>query len=454
MVLESLLMPGPWLVVMAIVAFVAVGCGTSAAQPMATRPEATAELSPAADPLQAPTAPTVTVDHGAGASVAIDPQPAPQSGQVRVSGKGFAAGESIGLSADQTSDANSETVSLASTVANADGSFDAVTLTLPDSLQSGGHPLDAVGQTSGATGTATLWIRAPQPWLVLDKYDIPQYGDLGFVAGGFEPMDRVDVTLEPAAGSNATRVSLVTLTTDQAGNADWSQLKLPRLSAGTYTMVVQGEADAAEVRRDLNVTPLKPLLELSPWAGPAGASVRVNAHGFAPNEPVQVSLGGAHDSTPLRADEYGNLWGAGPLHIPQSAATGGFAIDLAGGDSGATATAEFKVLDPKPWLELTSWSGAPGAPVSFGGGGWIGGEQVTIHIGSATSPAVTSEFADESGWLKGSDQVYVPNEVNDDVIFVAVGDKSHIAAAATFKVVFPFGLRPGQTDPRRAAAGG
>ena len=38
--------------------------------------------------------------------------------------------------------------------------------------------------------------------------------------------------------------------------------------------------------------------------------------------------------------------------------------------------------------------------------------------------------------------MYVPNDVADDVIFVAVGEQSHLAAAATFRVVFPFGLRP------------
>ena len=51
---------------------------------------------------------------------------------------------------------------------------------------------------------------------------------------------------------------------------------------------------------------------------------------------------------------------------------------MLGVDSGARATFEFKVLDPKPWLELTSWSGAPGAPVGFGGGGWIAGERVSF----------------------------------------------------------------------------
>src|SRR5262249_37578037 len=136
-----------------------------------------------------------------------------------------------------------------------------------------------------------------------------------------------------------------------------------------------------------------------------------------------------------------------PVRIPQTASSGPLTLNLTGEDSGATATPEFKVLDPKPWLELTSWSGAPGAPVGFGGGGWIGDERGTIHIGNASSRVQAEGAADDNGWLKGVAQVYIPNDVDDEVIFVAVGDQSHLVAAATFKVVLPFGLRPSPTPP-------
>jgi hypothetical protein len=375
----------------------------------------------------------------------VSPQPAPQSGQAQVTGKGFAAGESVIISVGKTADAGAtQMLPLANPVATDDGAVNPM-VSLPDELQSGAHTIAAVGQTSGIRSTATLWIRAPQPWIVLDSYDVPQYGDLGLVAGGFEPMDEVQVSLEPAAGLNGASAILVRLTTDQAGNALWTQVKLPRLAAGSYTMVLRGPANAAELRRDVHVTPLKPTIELSPWAGPAGVHVQVNARGFAPSERIQSSFGGAADPTELRADEYGNLWGAGPVRVPQTASTGGVSLNLVGQESGATASAEFKVLEPKPWLELTSWSGAPGAPVGFGGGGWIGGERVTIHIGSARNPSQADGVADDNGWLKGAGQVYIAKDVEDDVIFVATGEQSQLVAAATFKVVLPFGLRPGQS---------
>jgi hypothetical protein len=413
----------------AIIAFIAVGCATQAKDPVVPVAEPTLQAQETAAPVASPIAAPIPVTP---AHLTIAPQPAPQLGAVQISGDGFVAGETVVISADN--------LVLGSATTKADGSFDALSATLSDQLQSGSHPVNAAGQTSGRTASATLWIRAPQPWLVLDSYDVPQYGDLGFVAGGFEPMDQVTVSLQPPSGAS---VQLVVLSTDQAGNAPWTQMKLPQLASGTYSMVLTGQANGAELEREMHVTPLKPVTELSPWAGPPGVPVQFNARGFAPSEKIHAQLGGTDDPAVIQADDYGNLWGAGPVHVPQTAPTGALQLTLVGADSGATSTATFKVLEPKPWLELTSWSGAPGAPVGFGGGGWIGGEKVDIHLGSANNPVQTVGTADDNGWLKTTTQVYIPNDVQDDVILVAVGEQSHLVAAATFKVVFPFGLHPG-----------
>jgi hypothetical protein len=64
-----------------------------------------------------------------------------------------------------------------------------------------------------------------------------------------------------------------------------------------------------------------------------------------------------------------------------------------------------------------------------------------------TSGRRTSGTADDNGWLKVATPVYVPNDAEDTVIFVAVGEQSHLVSAATFTVVLPFGLQPGQSQP-------
>jgi hypothetical protein len=126
--------------------------------------------------------------------------------------------------------------------------------------------------------------------------------------------------------------------------------------------------------------------------------VQLNARGFAPNEGVSVSLGDAGGQAgELQADQYGNLWGAGPIRVPQSATAGGLKVNLVGEESVAHVSPEFKVLEAKPWLELTSWWGAPGSPVGFGGGGWIAGERVSFHTGNAGGPTQAESQADDIG---------------------------------------------------------
>jgi hypothetical protein len=305
--------------------------------------------------------------------------------------------------------------------------------------------MQAVGQTSGRQSTGTLWVRAREPWLVLSMYEIQPFVDLGLIAGGFEPRESVRLTLEPRADQprNSEGIALTELTTDQAGNGEWAQVKLPLVRPGAYILVLRGVASGLELRRDITIDSLKPTAELSPWAGPPGVPFQLNARGFAPSERVHLAFGSPGvDATVLQADAYGNLWGAGPVRVPATALMGPLLVVLTGEDSGASARPEFGVLEIKPWLELTTWWGAPGVAVGFAGGGWIGGERVTFHVGSASAPVSADAEADDYGWLHTSGMAYVPRDAATDVVFVAVGEQSHATARATFNVVFPFDLRP------------
>jgi hypothetical protein len=409
----------------------------------------------------------------------LEPIPARQGGQVQVSGRGFAAGELVAISASKEPANGSATVApggtaapkeaggsatvapggpaaskevsgsvmvpLGGTAAGPQGTFDGFAVSLPEELASGPHALQAVGQSSGRQSTGTLWIRAREPWLVLSTYEIQPFVDLGLIAGGFEPREAVRVTLEPRADppSPTEAKALTELATDQAGNGEWAQVKLPLVRPGTYVLALHGLAGGLELRRDITIDSLKPTAELSPWAGPPGVPLQLNAHGFAPNERVHVAFGRPGlDATVLPSDADGNLWGAGPVRVPPTALMGPLAVVLTGEESGASARPEFSVLEIKPWLELTTWWGAPGVPVGFAGGGWIGGERVTFHAGSESAPVSAEAQADDYGWLHTSGLAYVPRDAATDVTFIAVGDDSHATARATYRVVFPFDLRP------------
>src|SRR5690348_4981359 len=129
--MEDLLMRSLWLLILAIVAFAAVSCDRPSSPPLLIVATQTPEQAPTAQPRQAPTSSAV-VERTPAALLALNPQPAPQSGQVQISGKGFVPGESIRISSARTADANAARLPLANTTAGADGSFDRATLTLPD----------------------------------------------------------------------------------------------------------------------------------------------------------------------------------------------------------------------------------------------------------------------------------------------------------------------------------
>src|SRR5207248_2255323 len=129
--------------------------------------------------------------------LAMDPIPATQGSQISVSGRGFAEGEPVTVTASKS--AAGTDVVLGGGLASGQGTLDSLVLALPDQLESGPHPIVAVGQISGRRNTGTLWIRARDPWLALSTYELQPRADLGLILGGFEPQESVRVTVEARA---------------------------------------------------------------------------------------------------------------------------------------------------------------------------------------------------------------------------------------------------------------
>src|SRR5207302_3651017 len=132
--MEEMIMRSPWLVATAILLFIAVGCGAPSTQTLAIADAPTPETTTLPGYAPAPTPGAAVPARVPAALVAIDPQPAPQSGQVRISGKGFAAGESVTISVGKTTDATTTMLPLANALTTGDGSFDPLAVTLVDEL--------------------------------------------------------------------------------------------------------------------------------------------------------------------------------------------------------------------------------------------------------------------------------------------------------------------------------
>lgn len=394
--------------------------------------------------------------------LSVSPALAQQGGRVSFRAGGFAPGETVIFRVGPAA-AGSADVDLARARADAGGVVATGPITLPDDLYSGTHPLKAIGQSSSRQVTATLDVHAKAPWINVSTNGIKPLENFGLIVGGFQPGESIQVSLEPAPrGPNGesqdpTKLSkptpLTSLRADLVGNTTWSEVGFPLLRPGSYTLVARGKSSGKKLIENIVVTAFTPTVQLSPWAGPPGTRIQLNVRGFAPGETVRIFLG--QDTTAAlttTADRYGNFWGVGPIRVPYDATDGSLTLRLVGAASGAEGSAAFQILAPKPWLDLTTWSGPPGAPVGFSGGGWAADERVAIHLGSASGPVVDEALADDSGWLTAGGATGVPGDAQNAVTFVAVGEQSHATASASFKVVNPFDSLPPSLQPQNVPA--
>src|SRR5262249_54605932 len=183
--------------------------------------------------------------------------PAIQGGTIRVSGRGFAAGEMVLLQVTTAGD-RAAALDLGEVQANQRGEVVVANQPLPKQVTSGSHELEAVGEASGTSRKATLYVRAKDTWINLGEKKLSPGEKPAFIAGGLAPNERVQVSLEPRSdspGSSAAPtptpsagatpqpsatptatprpvpsatpgrpVRLTTLATDRVGNGVWTEL--------------------------------------------------------------------------------------------------------------------------------------------------------------------------------------------------------------------------------------
>jgi hypothetical protein len=398
-------------------------------------------------------------------TISIQPVPARQDGTISVAGAGFRPDEPVALAVTglpASKAAIGGVVTLGQARADQHGAFRLAKLTLPDDVISGPHPLRATGQISQQVATGRLLVRAKSTWVTVGTYSLKPGADLGFVAGGFRPAQTIDVSMVPArllpngGSQDPTQLSpgqsLTTVKADAVGNTTWIQVPVPLLKPGTYDLTLAGASGSPKVLAAIVVQPFTPVAQLSPWSGPPGSQLQLNLRGFAPNEPVQVFLGPNSPAVlTATADHYGNLWGAGPIQVPYQSNGGSLDVVCRGERSGATVSAPFKVLATRPWLQLSEWSGPPGAPVQFTGGGWAANETVTVHLNNASGPVVAAGETNGAGYLQEGAETGVPGDATPGgaatttTTFVAVGSRSNASASASFQVVNPYAGVP--TNP-------
>src|SRR5229473_165693 len=213
-------------------------------------------------------------------------------------------------------------------------------------------------------GPTFILIRAP---------DITSGARLNFQGQGFEPSEQTAVTIEDAHGTVEASLDPVLISKD--GNLDEVSVVVPDgIGRGEHVLRVAGVSSGRSARAKFTVRYITPRIALDTYSAKSNHTFGFTGSGFAPNEPVDVRLGGLGGS-PLASfpsDAQGNVTAQEvPLPLIQA---GDYLLYFVGEQSQTPVSIGFNVQGFAPWVVLDTYSAAPYSAMGFTGQDFVPGE--------------------------------------------------------------------------------
>ena len=155
--------------------------------------------------------------------------------------------------------------------------------------------------------------------------------------------------------------------------------------------------------------------------------------GFAPNEPVDVTLGDQSLAT-TTADDEGRILHAS-IDLPVLSA-GDYTVSFVGRTSRISAAVGLNIQSIRPWIVLSNYYVSPQSGFGFSGWDFVPGETVAVYLNSTLSPPVVQVNADAEGRITVATAL-TPANLSGDNRLIFVGQQSQAELTATFSVAAP-----------------
>ena len=396
----------------------------SAPAPESPSPEAQSP-APSSEPM--PATPTATPDSSR-LWLALEPEVVTGGGEVRVTGGGFAASESIALSILGPDDA--APASVGEGTANEQGAF-LVSIHLQSGSKAGTWTLKAVGQQSRAEAIVDLYVKVSRLELNLESVAVRQGEKLTVSAVGFDPGDSLSLWIQGLSAK-----PLLEGAADRAGNLDATEVQLPVLRPGDYTLVLRNKTGQRQATKVLSVIQRQPWVILDPYALLPGQSLSFNGYDFVPGEKVTVLLDGnsLKPLSKLTATDTG-LVSQVAVYAPDAKATGRHTLTLVGEHSQQPISVQFEVLARNPSFGLSTYAGPAGTRVSFEGKGFEPNETIRVLLGDEQQEAARFT-ADGDGAFRKAGEISIPYTSQGGRLTVTlVGDNSQTPVTQEFNLL-------------------
>jgi hypothetical protein len=277
------------------------------------------------------------------------------------------------------------------------------------------------------SGPTFILIRAP---------DITVGARLNFQGQGFDPGEQTTVTIEDARGTVESPLDPVTISKD--GNLDEVSVVIPDgIGRGDHVLHVVGDTSGRSGRSKFTVRYITPKIMLDTYSVKSNHTFGFSGSGFAPNEPVDVRLGGL-GGAPLASfpsDAQGNVTAQDvPLPLVQA---GDYLLYFVGEQSQTPVSIGFNVQGFSPWVVLDTYAAAPYSAMGFTGQDFVPGEPVAVYLGKRTGQPLLRLAADAQGQFAVRSAFNLPDLPHGDQQLLFVGQQSGVEIVAKF-VVLPF----------------
>ncbi len=270
-------------------------------------------------------------------SLALAPSYATSGGAFAVSGGGFVPGETVYAYVYGAAGAFA-----ASGAVSASGAYGPITLQLPANVPVGSTQTVAVfGATSHYLVSGSAIVAPPLPSSLQAAPQTTSAGGIVTVSGsGFVPGEAIAFTANGQAAGTATA--------GPTGAFSGATVTIPGgVGPGLLMVVAQGSTSGRTASTTVSVVALAPRLLASPTSGAPGTMIRVAGTGYAPGEPIAISLGGtAIATTPaaVTSDAQGNFFAS--FAIPATAVSGLNTVTATGTRSRAASSVAVSVQLP------------------------------------------------------------------------------------------------------------
>ena len=279
---------------------------------------------------------------------------------------------------------------------------------------------------------------------------------------GFPPLAPVALSVTTSAGT--TRIG--SLQADDLGSIAGSvTLPLSLDTGATNTVTAQAEGDPLAASAPLIGLTLGPSIAASTQSARLGDQLTIRGVGFAPLEPVTISVGGAPvtivpaTAPPPITSSSGTLLAS--FQVPIGAQAGASTITVIGSATGAgqtdLATMPLEIVGPQG-LVASPNPATPGRTLLITGSGYAAGEEVDITLTytdtavGAAAPLGTAVVADAAGGIDGQITLPLTAQGRSAAVLSARGQRSALIQSAMIAIapsaaidVTPDSAQPGST---------